>query len=67
MQDGIVEWFESGKGFGFISSRGKDFFVHYRDIQGDGFKSLKKGERVTFEAGESLKGPVATQVKVQTD
>jgi CspA family cold shock protein len=64
MQNGIVKWFNDGKGFGFISSEGSDYFVHFKEIQGDGFKSLKEGDKVTFEAAKSPKGPVAKSVKV---
>jgi len=65
MQNGIVKWFNDGKGFGFIASNGGDYFVHYKEIQRHGFKSLKEGDKVTFEAGESPKGPVAKNVQVQ--
>lgn len=65
MQNGTVEWFDEKKGFGFISSGGNDFFVHFKAIQGEGFKTLKQGERVSFEPDESQKGPVAKNVKVQ--
>lgn len=65
MQTGIVKWFNDNKGFGFIDSEGSDFFVHFKEIQGMGFKSLKEGDRVTFERGESPKGPIAKNVVVQ--
>lgn len=65
MRNGIVKWFNDAKGFGFISSEGSDFFVHFKEIQGQGFKSLKEGDRVTFEQGESLKGPVAKNVNIE--
>lgn len=65
MQNGIVKWFNDNKGFGFIDSEGSDFFVHFKEIQGMGFKSLKEGDRVTFERGESPKGPIAKNVVVQ--
>jgi CspA family cold shock protein len=64
MQNGRVKWFNDTKGFGFIESQESDYFVHFKEIQGSGFKSLKEGERVTFEAGESPKGPVAKNVTV---
>lgn len=66
MQNGIVKWFNDGKGFGFISSNGNDFFVHFKEIQGQGFKSLKEGDRVSFEPGQSPKGPVAKNVTVES-
>lgn len=65
MQNGIVKWFNDGKGFGFIASEGSDFFVHHKEIQGKGFKSLKEGDKVTFESALSPKGPVAKNVKAQ--
>jgi len=64
MQKGIVKWFNDGKGFGFIASEGSDYFVHFKEIQGQGFKSLKEGDRVTFEQGQSPKGPVAKNVHI---
>jgi CspA family cold shock protein len=64
MQNGIVKWFNDGKGFGFIASNGSDYFVHFKEIQGQGFKSLKEGDKVTFEAGSSPKGAVAKNVQV---
>lgn len=64
MQNGIVKWFNDGKGFGFIASNGSDFFVHFKEIQCQGFKSLKEGDRVTFEPGDSPKGPVAKNVQI---
>jgi CspA family cold shock protein len=63
MQNGIVKWFNDGKGFGFIQSNGEDFFVHFKEIQGSGFKSLKEGDRVNFTRGESPKGPIAKNVQ----
>ena len=59
MQNGIVKWFSDAKGFGFLASRGKDYFIHFKDIQHEGFKSLKEGEPVHFEPSQSEKGPVA--------
>mgnify|MGYP001613074279 CR=1 FL=1 len=62
MQNGIVKWFNDNKGFGFISSNDKDYFVHFKEIQSDGFKSLKEGDKVRFTAESSPKGFVAKQV-----
>lgn len=64
MQNGIVKWFNDGKGFGFIASEGKDYFVHFKEIQSNGFKSLKEGDRVAFEPSDSPKGPVAKMVSL---
>jgi cold shock protein len=63
MAVGTVKWFNESKGFGFIESEsGKDLFVHFSEIQGDGFKTLAEGQSVEFEEGVGQKGPCATQV-----
>lgn len=55
--NGSVKWFDVRKGFGFISDEeGMDYFVHFSEIQGDGFKRLRDGQDVVFEAGEDDKG-----------
>ena len=60
---GTVKWFNSTKGFGFISQEsGEDVFVHYKAIEGDGYKSLEEGEKVEFTLGQGPKGPQATEV-----
>jgi CspA family cold shock protein len=60
---GTVKWFNDAKGFGFIQhSNGKDVFVHYSVIQGEGYKSLKDGEPVEYEITEGPKGYHATRV-----
>jgi CspA family cold shock protein len=60
---GSVKWFNESKGFGFIRSEdGQDFFVHYSSIQGDGFKSLAEGEKVSFDTEKGPKGPKAINV-----
>lgn len=54
---GTVKWFDVRKGFGFIMDEdGMDYFVHFSEIQRDGFKRLRSGETVVFEAGEDAKG-----------
>jgi len=64
MQSGTVKWFNNKKGFGFIEREdGTDIFVHYTAIQGNGFKSLEEGEKVTFEVTEGPKGLQATNVE----
>jgi CspA family cold shock protein len=65
MQNGIVKWFNDGKGFGFIASEGKDYFVHFKEIQSQGFKSLKEGDKVSFEPDSSPKGIIAKNVQIQ--
>ena len=60
---GRVKWFNDSKGYGFIEQEGgRDIFVHYTAIQGDGFKSLTEGQKVEFEIIEGTKGPQATKV-----
>ena len=63
MLDGTVKWFDEKKGYGFISdSDGRDIFVHYTNIGGEGFKTLAQGDEVTFEIVEGEKGPKAENV-----
>jgi cold shock protein len=64
MLNGVVKWFSDGKGFGFVSANGKDYFIHFKEIQTDGFKSLKEGDKVRFEPSVSPKGPVATLLRM---
>ena len=61
--NGTVKWFNAEKGFGFITSEeGKDLFVHFSEIQKEGFKTLEEGEKVTFDVKEGQKGPQAANV-----
>ena len=63
MAEGTVKWFNDSKGFGFIEqSDGPDVFVHFSAIEGDGFKTLNEGQRVSFEVTDGPKGPQATNV-----
>jgi CspA family cold shock protein len=61
---GSVKWFNESKGFGFITpdNGGADVFVHFRAIEGDGFKSLIEGQKVTFNSENGPKGPQAANV-----
>ena len=60
---GKVKWFNADKGFGFINKgEGRDIFVHYSEIEQDGFKTLDEGETVEFELWESDRGPQARNV-----
>jgi cold shock protein len=62
-QTGTVKWFDSAKGFGFIEREsGKDLFVHYRSIAGEGHRSLEDGQRVEFTETAGQKGPQADNV-----
>ena len=64
MNNGKVKWFNSEKGFGFITGdNGQDYFVHYRSIVGDGFRTLDEGQAVEFEIQETDKGSQAVNVK----
>jgi CspA family cold shock protein len=67
MATGTVKWFNESKGYGFISQDdgGKDVFVHFRAIQGSGFKTLAEGQRVTFDVEQGPKGLQAANVTAQ--
>ncbi len=64
MATGTVKWFNESKGFGFISQDdgGKDVFVHFSAISGDGFKTLAEGQKVSYEVQDGPKGPQASNV-----
>ncbi|MCL2009610.1 MAG: cold-shock protein [Synergistaceae bacterium] len=63
MAQGTVKWFNESKGYGFITAdEGKDVFVHYSAIVGDGFKTLAEGQKVLFEIVNGEKGPQAASV-----
>lgn len=66
MTQGTVKWFNGDKGYGFIApdDGGKDIFVHFRSIEGDGFRELHEGQRVEFETAQGQKGPQAERVRV---
>jgi CspA family cold shock protein len=62
--EGTVKWFNSEKGYGFIqrADGGPDVFVHYSEIQTNGYKTLEENQKVTFEVGQGTKGPQAQNV-----
>ena len=64
MATGKVKWFDSTKGFGFITpdDGGKDMFAHHTGIAGDGYKSLNEDQQVTFDVTEGAKGPQAINI-----
>ncbi len=65
MQNGIVKWFNNAKGYGFISlNDGTDVFVHYSNIEGNGFRTLRQGQEVLFELYEGPKGLSAQRVQL---
>ena len=64
MAEGTVKWFNDSKGFGFIEQdNGPDVFAHFSAIEGDGFKSLDEGQRVSFDVTEGQKGPQAASIR----
>ena len=65
MPNGTVKWFDNQKGYGFIATEeGKDVFVHYSAVGGDGYKSLNEGQAVQFEIEDGQKGPQAKNVQL---
>jgi len=65
MANGTVKWFNDAKGYGFITpdDGGKDLFAHFSAVQGNGFKSLKENQKVSFDVSSGPKGPQATNIK----
>ena len=64
MAQGTVKWFNSEKGFGFITKEdGNDVFVHFSAIQGDGFKTLEEGQKVSFDVTQGNRGDQAANVE----
>lgn len=65
MATGTVKWFNSEKGYGFITpdDGGKDLFVHFSGIEGDGYKSLNESQKVEYEESMGQKGPQAQKVR----
>ena len=65
MKQGTVKWFNESKGYGFITPEdgGQDLFVHFSEIQEEGFKTLYEGDEVSFEEGQGQKGPQAVKVQ----
>ncbi|HBC56821.1 MAG TPA: cold-shock protein [Gammaproteobacteria bacterium] len=65
-EKGVVKWFNNSKGYGFITrDQGEDVFVHYRSIQGDGFRSLAEGQKVSFSVTKGDKGWQAEDVSTE--
>lgn len=65
MNEGTIKWFNSEKGFGFIEVEGgKDVFVHFSAIKGEGYKSLQEGQRVSFDTVKGNRGPQAENVVI---
>ena len=63
MATGTVKWFNADKGYGFITvDNGDEVFVHFSEIQGEGFKTLEEGQKVEFEVTDGARGPQAENV-----
>ncbi|MGB2271676.1 MAG: cold shock domain-containing protein [Pseudomonadales bacterium] len=69
MQTGVVKWFNNAKGYGFIltDNDGKDVFAHYSTVEMDGYRTLKAGQCVAFEAIDGPKGLHAVSIKILAD
>ena len=65
MNEGKVKWFDGKKGYGFVAnpSTGKDYFVHFSEINSDGYKTLEEGQNVTFDIGEGRQGEITKNVQ----
>lgn len=64
-EQGIVKWFDNQRGFGFIERDGKeDVFVHFKAIKSDGYKTLKEGQKVSFDIAEGRKGLQADNLEI---
>jgi len=65
MARGTVKWFSEEKGYGFVSPEegGEDLFVHYTAVEGEGYRSLEEGERVSYEPTHGMKGEQAVDVR----
>jgi len=66
MATGVVKWFNSEKGYGFITPEdgGKDVFAHYSEIQAQGYKTLEENQRVSYDVGQGPKGVAAKNIRV---
>jgi Cold shock proteins len=66
MATGVVKWFNSEKGYGFITPEdgGKDVFAHYSEIQAQGYKTLEENQRVSYDLGQGPKGVAAKNIRV---
>lgn len=64
MIDGTVKSFNDAKGYGFVEANGQDYFIHFKEINMPGFKTLKEGDKVSFQPSQSPKGVIATKLIV---
>jgi cold shock protein len=67
MKQGVVRWFDSKKGYGFIDVAGVDYFAHYKDIEMEGYKDLQEGQKVTFREKPTPRGLAAVDIKIVTN
>jgi CspA family cold shock protein len=67
MIEGRVKWFNAQKGFGFVEAQGKDYFLHFSEIDKEGYKTLDEGDRISFVPSMSPKGPTATRVQLSKE
>ena len=69
MSIGVVKWFSNVKGYGFIAPEqgGEDIFAHFSVIEMDGYKSLKQGQKVEYEAQQGPKGMLATRIRLPAE
>lgn len=63
-KEGVVKWFNEKKGFGFIECQGRDYFLHFKELQMDGYKTIDDGQKVTFNEKKTDKGFAATCVTI---
>ena len=66
IEKGVVKWFDNERGYGFINSGNQDYFVHFKSIESNGYKTLLEGQAVTFNPVKSQKGWTAQSVRIES-